>query len=90
VYELHEDSTDLRKHLGVLADHTLKSVCNLCIVLVSKMSMNQSTWNEYFQNRLRVLEDRELRKIFVPTTDKEWRRIHNEELHDLLSPNIIR
>jgi hypothetical protein len=32
--------------------------------------MNQSAWNEFFQNRLRVFEDRVLRKIFVPTKDE--------------------
>jgi hypothetical protein len=30
-----------------------------------------------------VLEDRVLRKTFVPTTDEEWRRLHDEELLDL-------
>jgi len=47
------------------------------------MGMNQSAWNEYFQNSLRVLEVRVLRKIFVPTTDEEYRKLHNEGLHDL-------
>jgi len=46
------------------------------------MNTNQSAWNEYFQNRLRVLEGRVLRKIFVSTTDEEWRRTHDEELYD--------
>jgi hypothetical protein len=35
-----------------------------------------------------------LRRIFVPKRDEvtgEWRKLHNEELHDLYSsPNIIR
>jgi hypothetical protein len=46
---------------------------------------------------LRLTEERRLRvlrKIFGPKRDKvmeEWRRLRNEELHDLLSsPNIIR
>jgi hypothetical protein len=36
-----------------------------------------------------VFENRVLRKIFGPKRDevtKEWRRLHNEELHDLYSP----
>jgi hypothetical protein len=41
-----------------------------------------------------VLENRVLRRIFVPKRDEvtgEWRRLHNEELNDLYSsPNIIR
>jgi hypothetical protein len=35
------------------------------------------------KRRLRVLENKVLRRIFGPTKDKvtgEWRRLHNEEL----------
>jgi hypothetical protein len=46
-------------------------------------------WEEH---RLRVLENRELRRIFGPKREKvagDWRRLHNEELHNLCtSPNI--
>jgi hypothetical protein len=46
------------------------------------------------EQRLRVLENRVLRRIFGPKRDEatgEWRRLHNEELDDLYSsPNIIR
>jgi hypothetical protein len=45
-------------------------------------------------HRLRVFENRVLRRIFGPKRGKatgEWRRLHNEELNDLYSsPNIIR
>jgi hypothetical protein len=41
-----------------------------------------------------VFENRVLRRIFGPKRDNvtgEWRKLHNEELHDLYSsPNIIR
>ena len=43
--------------------------------------------------RLRVFENRILRRIFRPKREDnwEWRRLHNEELHSLYrSPNIIR
>jgi hypothetical protein len=43
--------------------------------------------------KLRVFENRVLRRIFGPKRDVtgEWRKLHNEELHDLYSlPSIIR
>jgi hypothetical protein len=45
-------------------------------------------------NRLRVFENRVLKRIFVPKRDEvtgEWRKLHNEELHNLYSsPDIFR
>jgi len=46
------------------------------------------------ERRLRVFENRALRRIFGPKRDEvtgEWRKLHNEELNDLCSsPNIFR
>jgi hypothetical protein len=46
------------------------------------------------EHRLRVFENRILRRIFRPKRDEvtgEWRKSHNEELHNLYSsPDIIR
>jgi hypothetical protein len=46
------------------------------------------------KRRLRVFENRVLRRVFGPRRDKvtgEWRKSHNEELNDLYSlPNIVR
>jgi hypothetical protein len=46
------------------------------------------------ERRLRVFENRVLRRVFGPKNDEvtgEWRKLHKEELNDLYSlPNIVR
>jgi len=46
------------------------------------------------ERRLRVFENRVLRKVFGPKRDDvtgEWRKLHNEEMNDLYSlPSIVR
>jgi hypothetical protein len=46
------------------------------------------------EHRLRAFENRVLRRIFGPKGDEvtgEWRKLHNEELHNLYSfPDIVR
>jgi hypothetical protein len=45
------------------------------------------------KHRLSVFENRVLRKIFGPKREEDgsWRKLHNDELHDLYSsPNIVR
>jgi hypothetical protein len=44
------------------------------------------------KRRLRVFKNRVLRRIFGPKWDDltgKWRKLHNEELNDLYSPNIV-
>jgi hypothetical protein len=54
------------------------------------------TWSLILRDerRLRVFENRVLRRVFGPEKDEvtgEWRKLHNEELSDLYSlPNIVR
>jgi hypothetical protein len=45
------------------------------------------------EHRLRVYENRVLRRIFGPRREEggSWRKLHNDELHSLYSsPNIVR
>jgi hypothetical protein len=45
------------------------------------------------EHRLRVSENRMLRRMFVPKREEDgsWRQLHNDELHSLYSsPNIVR
>jgi hypothetical protein len=45
------------------------------------------------EHRLRVFENKVLRKIFGPKKeeDRSWRKLHDDELHSLYSsPNIVR
>jgi hypothetical protein len=43
--------------------------------------------------RLRVFENRVLRRIFGPKREEDgsWRKLHNDELHSMCSsPNVVR
>jgi hypothetical protein len=45
------------------------------------------------EHRLRAFENRMLRRIFGPKREEDgsWRKLHNDELHNLYSsPNIVR
>ena len=65
-------------------------------IILSVVLYGCETWSLTLreERRLRVFENRVLRRIFRFMRDevkKEWRKLHNEELHDLYSsPNIVR
>jgi hypothetical protein len=45
------------------------------------------------EHKLRVFENRVLRKIFGPKREEDgsWRKLHNDDLHGLYSsPNVVR
>jgi hypothetical protein len=45
------------------------------------------------EHRLKVFENNVVRKIFGPLREEDgsWRKLHDDELHDLYSsPNIVR
>ena len=67
-----------------------KTILSLLVVLYGC-----ETWSLILMEecRLRVFENRILRRIFGSKRDEsgEWRRLHNEELHSSYrSPNIVR
>jgi hypothetical protein len=60
----------------------------MCLPKVTALLYGCRTWSLTLreEGRLKVLENRVLRKIFGPKKDEmtgEWRRLHNEELCDL-------
>jgi hypothetical protein len=63
---------------------------------VRERETERETWSLTFreEHRLRLFENWLLRKILGPKKDevtKEWRKQHNDELHDLCSlPNLVR
>ena len=65
------------------------------IIILPVVLYGCETWSLTLreERRLRLCTNRALRKIFGPKSDeveREWRKLHNEELHDLYySPNIF-
>jgi hypothetical protein len=64
-------------------------------VILSVVLYGCETWSLTLgeDHRLRVFENRGLREIFGPKREEDgsWRKLHNDELHDLYSsPNIVR
>jgi hypothetical protein len=64
-------------------------------VILPVMLYGCETWSLTLgkEHRLRVFENKMLRRIFGHKTEENgsWRKLHNDELHDLYSsPNIVR
>ena len=65
-------------------------------IILSAVLYGCETWSLTLreERRLRVFENRVLRRIFGPKRDGltgEWRKLHNEEINDLYSsPNTVR
>jgi hypothetical protein len=80
-------STAVKKHLKIGIYKT---------IILPVVLYGCETWSLTLreEHRLRVFENRVLRRIFGLKRDEvtgEWRKLHNEELRDLYSlPNIIR
>jgi len=65
-------------------------------IILPVVAYGCETWSLTLREkrRLRLFENRVLRRIFGPKRDKvteEWRKLHGEERNDLYSsPNIVR
>jgi hypothetical protein len=74
-----------------------KSKIDICgIIILSLVLYECETWSLKLRKECkpRIFENRVLRRIFGPKTVKvreKWRKLHNEELNDLLySPSVVR
>jgi hypothetical protein len=103
-----EEEIKSRLNLGNACRHSVQSLLSfrlLCrnvkvkiykTIILPVVLYGCETWYVTLreEHRLRVFENRVLRRIFGPKRDEvtgEWKKLHNEELHILYSsPNIIR
>jgi hypothetical protein len=69
-------------------------ICRTTVLAVALYGCETWSLTLREERRLRVFENRVLRRVFGPKRDEvtgEWRKQHNEELNDLYSsPNIVR
>ena len=81
---------------GVESSFLSKNLKICKIITFSVVLYGCATWSLTLreERRLRVFENRVLRRMFGPKRDEvtgEWRKLHSEELNDLYcSPNIVR
>jgi hypothetical protein len=97
-----------RLNSGNACYHSVQSLLSSCLlsrnvkvkvyktIILPVVLYRCETWSITLreEHRLRVFENRVLRRIFGPKRDQmtgEWRKLHSEELHNLYSsPDIIR
>jgi hypothetical protein len=82
-----QPSSPRSKQFGIICDFTAQNLSVFTEVNTWSLTLRE-------EHRLRVFENRELRRIFGPKRDEatgEWRKLHSGELHNLYSsPDIIR
>ena len=87
----HQVLTQTMKQIEILNVYIYYLIKILSVVLYGCETWSLTLREE---RRLRVFENRVLRRVFGPKRDEvtgEWRKLHNEELSDLYPlPNIVR
>jgi hypothetical protein len=95
-----------RLNSGNACYHSVQSLLSSCLlsrnikvkkyktIILPVVLYGCETWSLTLreENRLRVFENRVLRKIFGPKRDEvtgKWRKLHSEELHILYSSAIL-
>ena len=76
----------------MLVNESLKSLQHPTVFLFQFLDNSFQSVTLREEHRLRVFENRVLRRIFGPKRDEvtgDWRKLHNEELNDLYSSPII-
>jgi hypothetical protein len=101
------DEIESRLNLGNACYYSVQNLLPYCLILrnlkikiyktviLPVVQYGCKTWSLTLreEHRLRVFENRMLRRIFGPKREEggSWRKLHNDELHSLYSsPNIVR
>jgi hypothetical protein len=101
------DEIKSRLNSGSACYHSVQNILSSCLtskklktktyktVIFPVVLYGSETWSLTLreEHRLRVFENRVLRRIFGPKREQDgsWRKLHNYELHNLyFSPNIVR
>jgi hypothetical protein len=82
---------------NLVPSHQLSKIVKIKIyktIILHVVLYGCETWSLVLRDRLRVFEYMVLRRIFGPNRGEMtggWRKLHNEELHNLYtSPDIVR
>jgi hypothetical protein len=94
LFSIRDHSVQSLLSSSLLSGNVKVRICKTIILPVVLYGYETRSLKLREEHRLRVFENRMLRRIFGPKRDEvtgEWRKLHNGELHNLYSsPDIIR